>query len=194
MSWGCFEEIRPHASEVYTISEVSETAQKKYWKEWIGRTGYLDGDTVDVCFLYPADMQISSFIQAAESMGIKFVNFTEWSIGNIVDYISHSGRKIKNVPLLSQSAILAIDLADGQCIFACCANQSEFLSNIQSNNVDFSGKEKIKSEHEDASLSALHTDKPPLQAEDLPQATTQEIRDAMRRMSNRQCKTVDYER
>lgn len=190
-----YEPIRPHGNEVYTISEVSETAQKNYWKEWIGRTGYLDDDTVDVCFLFPADMKISSFIQAAESTGIKFANFTEWSIGDIVDYISQSGRKIKNVPSLSQSAILAIDLADGQHIFACCANQSEFLSNAKSNDVDFSGAENLKSEHEDAPISALNADKTPLkQAEVLPQATTQEIRDAMRRVANRQCKTIDYER
>ena len=190
-----YEPIRPHGSEVYTISEVSETAQKNYWKEWIGRTGYLDSDTIDVCFLYPADMQICGFIQAAESTGIKFANFTEWSIGDIVDYISQSGRTIKNVPSLSQSAILEIDLDDGQHIFACCANQSEFLSNVKSNDVDFPSMADLKLEHEDASLSALNTDKTPLkQTEVLPQATTQEIRDAMRRVASRQCKTIDYER
>lgn len=192
---GRYEPIRPHGSELYTIGEASETAQKKYWKEWIGRTGYLEGNMVDVCFLYPVDMQMDGFIQTAETVGIKFTNFTEWSIGNIVDYINQYGRKIKNVPSLSQSATLTLDLADGQRISACCANQNEFLSDMKSNGVDFCGAENLKSEQESVSLSAPDSDKAPLkQDEALPQATTQEIRDAMCRVANRQCKTVDYER
>lgn len=190
-----YELIRPHGSEVYTISEGSETAQKNYWKEWIGRTGYLKGDMVDICFLYPVDMQINAFIQTAETSEIKFANFTGWSSDDIVNYISQSGRIIKNVSLLSQSAILAMDLADGQRLFACCANRSKFLSNAKINDVDFSDVEDLKTEHKDAPISALNADTAPLKkAETLPRATAQEIRDAMRRLANRQCKNIDYER
>ena len=190
-----YEPVRPHGSDVYTVGEASETAQKNYWKEWIGRTGYLAGDTVDVCFLYPVDFEINDFIQTAETTGIKFADFTEWAIGDIVDYIGRSGRKINNVPLLSQSAILTLDLADGQRIFACCANQNEFLSKAKPSGVDFYGAEEVKEEYEYVAPSALNADKAPSkQAGALPQATTQEIRDAMRRVANRQCKTVDYER
>ena len=200
---GHYEPIRPHGSEVYAIGEISEVALQKYWKEWIGRTGYLESDLADVCFLYPEDMQIDDFIQAAGTAGIKFAKATGWSIADVVEYIHQSGRKIKNIPTLSQSKTLSFDLVDGQHIFAYCASKKEFLSNVKSTDVDFDGEEnslpnpdeKLQWEHEDASQLILDAEKSPLnQTEDLPQATTQEIRDAMRRVANRQCKTIDYKR
>lgn len=192
---GEYRMLRPQMSDTFDVQSAQPADYERYWAAWTKYAGYTEEEKIDLCFVCPDGINIDDFLAAAKAGGIRVASPTEWAISDVLECLEQAGNYAKAET--SDTPPVKITLDYGLYLYAYSGDGSDFHpSEFRESVAPISEMQYEETPDGDVNdLPSRAEAEETVPTSDAPaQATKEEIREAIRRISEAQCRTIDNKR